>query len=138
MARRPHSKHGLQPSRGFLPRGLVRRCYSTLLVVELVLFLARLIDGSALRNAVIVATPDDLGTLGKAKNTLHGFPARVSNCQDWHTLETYLILMLRPPSFFVQMLKTSSPLLTLRTKPQTSSPASLNWSPMQAMRSSSQ
>lgn len=50
----------------------------------------------------------------------------------------YLILMLRPPSIFVHILKTSSPLLTLRTAPQTSSLASANWSPIIARSRSSQ
>jgi hypothetical protein len=51
---------------------------------------------------------------------------------------TYRILMLRPPSFLVQMLNTSSPLRTLSTKPHTSSVASMNSPPVIAMSSSSQ
>lgn len=44
-------------------------------MIQLVFLLARLVNGGALRNAVVVATPDDLGAFGKAKNTLDGFPA---------------------------------------------------------------
>lgn len=43
-------------------------------MVEVVLFLAGLVDGSALRNAVIVATPDDLGAFREAEHALDGFP----------------------------------------------------------------
>lgn len=43
-------------------------------MVEVVLLLARLVDGSALCNAVVVAAPDDLGALREAKHALDGFP----------------------------------------------------------------
>lgn len=33
-----------------------------------------LINGSALRNAVVVTTPDDLGAFGEVQHTLHGLP----------------------------------------------------------------
>jgi protein required for attachment to host cells len=40
----------------------------------MVLLLARLVNGSALRNAVIVATPNDLGSFREAEHALDGFP----------------------------------------------------------------
>lgn len=110
---------------------------SPFLLVALVL--ARLVDGRPLSDALVVATPGDDGVSGEVQNALDGFAAAVSPCCcGWNCNQTYRILMLRPPSFLVQILKTSSPLLTLSTKPHTSSVASMNSPPTIAMSNSSQ
>lgn len=103
--------------------------------------LTSFINRRALSNAIVVAFPDDVGICREGKHPFDRFPAGGSQ-QEFHESETshapYRILMLRPPSIFVQTLNTSSPLRTLRTAPQTSSPASANWSPTMARRRSSQ
>ena len=94
------------------------------------LLLAGLIDGSAQRNAVVVALPYDVGVRGEREQAFDCFPASISNHVQRKTKQEqsaiYLILMFRPPSIRVQTFKTSSPLRTLKTAPQTSSLASAN------------
>ena len=122
------------------------------------LLLSRLIQGRALRYAVIVAFPDNVGIGGESEQSLNSFTVQssistiplmtlyLSQCSlgvfhlprklagdswgislhQYKAGRAHRILIFLPPSILVQTLKTSSPLLTLSTAPQTSSLASAN------------
>ena len=101
-----------------------------MVVVVLVRFLlSSIIDRSSLLNAGVVTLPFDLGFRWEAKNALHSL-SRKRKSIDVHPAYTkhgaYLILRTLPPSLRAQILRMSSPFLTLRTAPQTSSLASAN------------
>ena len=103
-----------------------------------VLLLAGFVKGRSLCNAVIVTLPFDSGVWWEYKEALDCLPIILLEVLQDDGRATYLILMFLPPSILVQTLNTSSPLRTLSTAPQTSSPASINWSPMIASNRSSQ
>lgn len=91
------------------------------------LLLSCLVDCGALCNAIIMALPKNDRVGWKAEDALDGLANHfVSLSLESMFSGLHRILILRPPSFFVQTLRTSSPLLTLTTMPQTSSPASAN------------
>ena len=92
------------------------------------LFLTSLVNGAALSDAVIMAFPNHVGVCRQRQDALDGFPSlNISSfLHNRVASKTYRIFTFLPPSFLVQMLKTSSPLRTLTTAPQTSSPASAN------------
>lgn len=56
----------------------------------MVLLVARLIDGCPLGDAVVMATPDNVGTLRKVEYALDGFAVEVSNHTDlkWEVYRT--------------------------------------------------
>lgn len=138
----------------------VAAAITTLVVVVMVMMIvmtgvstgfihAGLVYSRPLGYAVIVAFPDNVCIWRECQKPFNGFPEKKikkkksATCSSYKycsciILMAYLILILRPPSIFVHMLKTSSPLLTLRTAPQTSSLASANWSPIMARSRSSQ
>lgn len=106
----------------------------------LIFLITSLVDCRSLCNAVIVAPPDYVGALWELQNPLDGLPegVRKHGMGNMKDDDAYLILILRPPSFFVHILRTSSPLRTLRTNPHTSSLASANQSPASAINNSCQ
>lgn len=96
-------------------------------------FLPGMVDGRALGYAVIVAFPDDVGVGREGEDALDGLASNNGHMSTGgkprtagNEKSTYRILMFLPPSILVQTLNTSSPLRTLSTAPQTSSPASAN------------
>lgn len=127
--------------RPVLRRRRLLRVVGPALVVVAGLVLASLVDSAALSDAVVMALPDHVRIRWQCKNALDSFPKWTLAVGLQATVRlvcTYRILTFLPPSFFVQILNTSSPLRTLTTAPQTSSPASANWSPIIARRRSSQ
>ena len=101
------------------------------------LVLPGLVQGRSLCYAVAMFPEDDFRVGRKGEKPFDSLPNAilVSKCIDCLQGSGYLaiagvlayrILILRPPSILVQTLRTSSPLLTLSTAPQTSSPASAN------------
>lgn len=107
-------------------RALVLVAASFTVVARLVL--TSLVNGAALSDAVIMAFPNHVGVCRQRQDALDGFPSlNISSfLHNRVASKTYRIFTFLPPSFLVQMLNTSSPLRTLTTAPQTSSPASAN------------